>query len=52
MHRAMFLKKIGSGTHSDTKFCRRRGVIMSMREKKKVPDGRSGLRPSEKEVVS
>jgi hypothetical protein len=27
------------------------GVIMSMRGKK-VPDGRSGLRPSEKEVVS
>jgi hypothetical protein len=41
-------KKIDSGKHSDTKFCRRGGgVLVIPMPGKKVPERHSSLRPSE-----
>jgi hypothetical protein len=50
--RAIFLMKIGSGTHSNSKFGRRRGGISYINARgKKVPERRSGSRPFEKELM-
>jgi hypothetical protein len=51
MSSAIFLKKIGSGMHSDSKFGWRGGGVsyIDAREKK-IPEHHSSLCPSEKEL--
>jgi hypothetical protein len=46
----MFLKKIGSRTHSDPKFDQRGGGVSYIDAREKVPGRHSGFRPSEKEL--
>jgi hypothetical protein len=50
MFSAISLKKIGYGTHSDPKFGQRWGSFSYVDARKKVPECRSGLRHSEKEL--
>jgi hypothetical protein len=51
MSHAIFLKKIGCGTHSDTKLGQRLGMlVIPMPGEKEVLERRSGLPPSEKEL--
>jgi hypothetical protein len=48
---ANFLNKVGSGKQSGPKFSRRWGGVSYINaRKKRVPERRSGLRPSEKEL--
>jgi hypothetical protein len=49
---AIFLKKMGSGTHSDRKFGLKCGeVLVKSLSGEKVPERRFGLGPSEKELL-
>jgi hypothetical protein len=51
LHTAIFLKKIHVGTHRDPKFGWRGGGIRYINARKKVLERRSGLHPSEKELM-